>query len=403
MKKHITIVAMALLGTAFAQTSLPIDFESTPHTFTVFGNSTYSVLANPDVSGINTSATVLETVHGNETWAGLFFDVTNKLDFTTDTVIQIMVWAPVAGTMRLKLEDKTNGAVFWEADQAITVASQWTQLTWDLSGVGTLYDRVVLFPGFGVTSGTYYVDNIQQGYGIVTPQVALPIDFELTSPTFTVFGNSTYSIIANPDATGINTSATVLETVHGNETWAGLFVDLTNKLDFSADSIISVIVWAPDTGTMRLKLEDKASGGSIFWEADQPVTVASQWTEVSWNLSGVGTLYDKVVLFPGWGTTSGTFYLDNIEQGTASGIGMGEQSPNVLTLAPNPANDFVRISINATNAHFSIVSLTGQLVDNGILTEGQNAFSTANLSNGIYMVRVSSDEGTSVQKLIVRH
>ena len=82
---------------------------------------------------------------------------------------------------------------------------------------------------------------------------------------------------------------------------------------------------------------------------------------------------------------------------------MGEQSPNVLTLAPNPANDFVRISINATNAHFSIVSLTGQLVDNGILTEGQNAFSTANLSNGIYMVRVSSDEGTSVQKLIVRH
>ncbi|MDP5015284.1 MAG: hypothetical protein NWQ40_04955, partial [Schleiferiaceae bacterium] len=289
MKKHITIVAMALLGTAFAQTSLPIDFESTPPTFTVFGNSTYSVLANPDVSGINTSATVLETVHGNETWAGLFFDVTNKLDFTTDTVIQIMVWAPVAGTMRLKLEDKTNGAVFWEADQAITVASQWTQLTWDLSGVGTLYDRVVLFPGYGYTSGTYYVDNIQQGYGIVTPQVALPIDFELTSPTFTVFGNSTYSVIANPDATGINTSATVLETVHGSETWAGLFVDLTNKLDFSADSIISVMVWAPDTGTMRLKLEDKASGGSIFWEADQPVTVASQWTEVSWNLSGVGT------------------------------------------------------------------------------------------------------------------
>jgi hypothetical protein len=251
MKKHFTIVAMALLGTAFAQTALPIDFESTPPTFTVFGNSTYSVLANPDVSGINTSATVLQTVHGNETWAGLFFDLTNKLDFTTDTVIQIMVWAPVAGTMRLKLEDKTNGAVFWEADQAITVASQWTQLTWDLSGVGTLYDRVVLFPGWGVTSGTYYVDNI--------------------------------------------------------------------------------------------------------------------------------------------------------EQGTASGIGMDEQNSNLLTLAPNPANDFVNVSINATNAHFSIVSLTGQIVANGILTEGQNSLSTANLCNGIYMVRVSSDEGTSVQKLIVRH
>jgi hypothetical protein len=109
------------------------------------------------------------------------------------------------------------------------------------------------------------------------------------------------------------------------------------------------------------------------------------------------------VLFPGWGVTSGTYYVDNIEQGTASGIGMDEQNSNILTLAPNPANDFVNISINATNAHFSIVSLTGQLVANGILTEGQNALSTANISNGIYMVRVSSDEGTSVQKLIVRH
>jgi hypothetical protein len=402
MKKHFTIVAMALLGTAFAQTALPIDFESTPPTFTVFGNSTYSVLANPDVSGINTSATVLQTVHGNETWAGLFFDLTNKLDFTTDTVIQIMVWAPVAGTMRLKLEDKTNGAVFWEADQAITVASQWTQLTWDLSGVGTLYDRVVLFPGWGVTSGTYYVDNIQQGYGTVTPQVALPIDFELNPPTFTVFGNSTYSIIANPDATGLNTSATVLETVHGNETWAGLFFDVTNKLDFTTDTLIQIMVWAPATGTMRLKLEDK-SNGAVFWEADQAITVASQWTQLTWDLSGVGTLYDRVVLFPGWGVTSGTYYVDNIEQGTASGIGMDEQNSNLLTLAPNPANDFVNVSINATNAHFSIVSLTGQIVANGILTEGQNSLSTANLCNGIYMVRVSSDEGTSVQKLIVRH
>ena len=251
MKKHLTLIAMAMLGTAFAQTSLPINFESTPPTFTVFGNSTYSVLANPDMSGLNTSATVLGTVHGNETWAGLFFDVTNKLDFTTDTLIEVMVWAPVAGTMRLKLEDKINGALFWEADQAITVASQWTQLTWDLSGVGTLYDRVVLFPGWGLTSGTYYVDNI--------------------------------------------------------------------------------------------------------------------------------------------------------EQGPASGIGMGEQSPNVLTLAPNPANDFVNITFNAAKAHFSIVSLTGQLVASGTLTEGPNALSTANLSNGIYMVRVSNDEGTSVQKLVVRH
>ncbi|MGA0109835.1 MAG: hypothetical protein ACO3HG_05150, partial [Schleiferiaceae bacterium] len=122
MKKLLTLLATALLGSAWAQNSLPVDFESTPPAFTVFGNSTYSIVANPNAAGINTSATVLETVHGNETWAGLFFDLTNKLDFTNDTVIQIMVWAPATGTMRLKLEDKTNSSVFWEADQPVTVA-----------------------------------------------------------------------------------------------------------------------------------------------------------------------------------------------------------------------------------------------------------------------------------------
>ncbi len=402
MKKHLTILAMALFGSALAQTALPVNFESTPPAFTVFGNSTYSIISNPNASGLNTSATVLGTVHGNETWAGLFFDVTNKLNFTTDTVIQIMVWAPAIGTMRLKLEDKTNGTVFWEADQAVTVASQWTQLTWDLSGVGTLYDRVVLFPGWGTTSGTYYVDNIQQGYGIASPQVALPIDFELNPPTFTTFGNSTYSVITNPDATGLNQSATVLQTVHGNETWAGLFVDLTNKLNFSVDTIIRVMVWAPSTGTMRLKLEDKTNG-TVFWEADQAVTVASHWTQLTWDLSGVGTLYDKVVLFPGWGVTSGTFYLDNIEQGTASGIGMEEGLANAVTLAPNPANDLLNIALNAENGHFTLATLTGQTVASGLLTNGQNSVSTASFANGMYLVHVSSDAGNTVQKLVIRH
>jgi hypothetical protein len=153
---------------------------------------------------------------------------------------------------------------------------------------------------------------------------------------------------------------------------------------------------------MRLKLEDKANA-SVFWEADQPVTVASQWTQVSWNLSGVGNLYDKVVLFPGWGVTSGTFYLDNIAQGNASGIGMGEEFANAVTVAPNPANDFVSIALTAENGHFTVATLTGQTVASGLLTQGLNTVSTATLANGMYLVRVSSEAGSTVQKLMVRH
>lgn len=149
MKKTLMLCASLLFISMQAQTSLPVDFESTSPVFTTFGNSTVSIVANPDPSGSNTSDTVLETVHGNETWAGFFFDLSSKLDFSADTLIKIMIWAPDTGTMRLKLEDKTDGNIFWEADAAVAVDSQWTQLSWDLSSVGTLYDRVVLFPGWG--------------------------------------------------------------------------------------------------------------------------------------------------------------------------------------------------------------------------------------------------------------
>ncbi|MFZ9733033.1 MAG: T9SS type A sorting domain-containing protein, partial [Schleiferiaceae bacterium] len=153
---------------------------------------------------------------------------------------------------------------------------------------------------------------------------------------------------------------------------------------------------------MRLKLEDKANS-SVFWEADQPITVASQWTKISWNLSGQSNLYDRVVLFPGWGATSGTFYLDNISQGTASGIGMDEEFANSVSVAPNPANDFVSIALNAEKGQFTVATLTGQTVASGLLNQGQNTVSTATLANGMYLVRVSSEAGSTVQKLMVRH
>lgn len=144
---------------------------------------------------------------------------------------------------------------------------------------------------------------------------SLPIDFETVEPTFTTFGNSTYQIINNPDASGINTSNRVLETVHGNETWAGLFVDIDGKLDFSTNTLISVKVWAPDTGTFRFKIENSANTNE-FVEIDASVTQSNTWVEVSADFAGAAAnTFDRVVLFPGWNVANaGTFYLDDIEQ-----------------------------------------------------------------------------------------
>lgn len=154
------------------------------------------------------------------------------------------------------------------------------------------------------------------GGGGTDPKFELPIDFEAGTTEWEVFGGSTYEIKDNPVSGGINTSSKVLETVHGNETWAGLFVNLKDPLDFSgADSTISVMVYAPQAGTMRVKIEN-SSKTTEFEERDVEVTAANQWVEVSVGFSTAATgKYDRLVLFPGWDVANaGTFYLDNIKQ-----------------------------------------------------------------------------------------
>jgi PKD repeat protein len=170
---------------------------------------------------------------------------------------------------------------------------------------GTLHWYLKLIPD-GFVSG---------GGGGPNGTTTLPLDFEGTAPDMTTFGNSTVSVVANPDATGINTSANVLETVHGNEPWAGFYFDMATPFDFSTNTNITLKVWAPITGDFRLKVEESANTNN-FVELDVTVNTANSWQTISFDLTGASSgVYDRLVLFPGWNVANaGTFYIDDIEQ-----------------------------------------------------------------------------------------
>ena len=106
--------------------------------------------------------------------------------------------------------------------------------------------------------------------------------------------------------------------MHGNETWSGFFVDLTTPLDFSVNGSIALKVWAPTTGDFRVKVENSANNQVDFVELDVTVPTANTWVTISVDIAGAGGisgLYDRLVLFPGWGVpNAGTFYMDDIVQ-----------------------------------------------------------------------------------------
>jgi hypothetical protein len=145
-------------------TSLPINFQSNVQGINTFGNSSATIINNPDQSGINTSSRVLETVHGNQTWSGLYFDLSNDLNFSTNTTISLKVWAPATGVFRFKIENSSNTNDFVEIDVNVTVANAWQTITADFTGSASgIYDRLVIFPGWNIANaGTYYIDDITQ-------------------------------------------------------------------------------------------------------------------------------------------------------------------------------------------------------------------------------------------------
>lgn len=167
---------------------------------------------------------------------------------------------------------------------------------------------------------SWYVRLVPEGFNSDTgtppppATTTLPLDFETEEPVWTTFGNQAYQYIDNPDQSGINTSGRVLETTKGSETWAGQFVDLAGPLDFSSQTTITLKVWAPTTGTFRLKLEEQADNTS-FVEVDAAVTTANAWEELTFDLTGAANTFDRLVIFPSWDVASGgVFYVDDIQQ-----------------------------------------------------------------------------------------
>ena len=103
-------------------------------------------------------------------------------------------------------------------------------MTWDFTGqtagidfvnVVVFFEFVVDLPGDG---STYYYDDIE----VATPAeelLELPVDFESTTIDYDLIGfeGAESAVVANPDASGENTSDTVVETIktEGAQFFAG--------------------------------------------------------------------------------------------------------------------------------------------------------------------------------------
>ncbi|AYL94431.1 hypothetical protein [Mucilaginibacter celer] len=321
------------------QINLPVTFDATDVDYTVtdFGNN--QTVNGVDPTNAANKVKLTTKPNGAETWAGTTLGTTGfsaKVPLTaTSTKMSVRVYSPAAGIdIKLKLEDHTNGAKSVETDVLTTKANAWETLTFDFTknsagtpalDLSTNYDKASIFFDFGNTGNgkKFYWDDVM----FIAPDpgstvLGLPLTFESSTVTynFTDFAGGVLSVVNNPHATGINTSAKVAQMVKYNgETYGGSFITLDNPIDFSTKKTFKMKVYSPRAGAKVLLKVENLTDGSTSFEKEVSTTTANAWEELTFDYSGINTAksYQKIVLIfdngtKGDGSANYTFLLDDI-------------------------------------------------------------------------------------------
>lgn len=420
-----TLVFLMFFSLGFAQ-SFPLDFESTtiPYPFTNFDGGVATKIANPQISGINLSANVIQLVKGTgAVWAGSKITMAAPIDLTTKRLFKIKVFSPKAG-IKLLLKFEGGGVVFQKESAPIAVANVWEELTFDLSGdaVNNLNKQIVFMfdygkQGDGSPNSTYLFDDLtlSEGPGPILDLPTLPLDFESTtlSYPFLDFGGGTTKILANPFPDSVNSSPTVVQMIKKpGETYGGSVIQMAGPIDFSAtNKIVKLKVWSPVAGK---KLLLKFEGSPIdfdngAFETDVIIPKANEWVELTFDYNSptlfppVNNNDTKIVFFfdfgvQGDGGPNSTYYFDDVAFSTS--LSTPTYLLSEVNIYPNPASNQLTVEANETIQKVSIYNLIGQEV----LTKNPKSTKTVlqinELPNGVYIVSTTIDGKDSTSKFI---
>ncbi|MFM7066829.1 MAG: Ig-like domain-containing protein [Gammaproteobacteria bacterium] len=283
---------------------------------------------------------------GSECWAGTTMSIGDqfsigRLPFSaTATTMTVRLHVPATGmSIKLKVEDATNGGVSVETDVVSSVVG-WQTLTFDFSrqtpGTAALnpastYNKISIFPNFSCPAAgpsadeVFYVDEVRflGAAAPSAPPLSPPqansyavLDFNTAGVTYTLtpFGGIGAELTAaGVPASGPSGQVAKLTRPVSAECWSGTTMSVggsfsIGRLPFSASATtMTVQLYSPAAGpSIKLKVEDAGNAG-VSVETDQPAVAG--WQTLTFNFAnptpGTAALntantYNKVSIFPGF-------------------------------------------------------------------------------------------------------
>ena len=163
---------------------------------------------------------------------------------------------------------------------------------------------------------------------VIKTLFGFPLTFE--SPTMEYFfgtfgGGQAFATVANPSATGINTSAKVGKFTRGSEGWSGTYSPLNIPINFAQGKKVKLLVYNPDPTfigkKLNVELESAVGGVPANGVAVKKVAVTTSgaWEELVFDFTGMSGItatskFNQLVLrYNDTESTPGAIiYIDNI-------------------------------------------------------------------------------------------
>ncbi len=433
MKKILLLSSAIMMAFSIMAQNAPIDFEMSGNgalwTWTVFENDTnpeLEIIANPDPSGINTSATVAKftALQTGQPFAGCESqhgaDIgTFSLNPSTSTV-KIMVWKSVISDVGIKLVEASSASL-GEIKVANTLINQWEELVFDLSSLeGIIYDQIVIFPDFDARSSDniIYFDNITFGDlpPLEVPMVAAPDPTIDPANVISLFSNVYTDVSVDTWQTPWSSAVLSDIQIAGNDTkryqsldFVGIETVGANLLDVSEMDFFHIDVWTPNVTTFKVKLVDFGADGNFDGgdDSEHEITfdnqVQNSWVSYQIPLSDFTGLnnMDHIaqLILSGLPVGEGLVYVDNVYFSSMP-TSVYDLDSKHIDLFPNPAQDQIIIQSDQFIDEIKVYNIVGTLLMDIQTAENKSVIDISRLDQGMYLLEVSINGKITCHQLI---
>jgi hypothetical protein len=203
----------------------------------------------------------------------------------------------------------------------------------------------------------------------------------------------------------ISTATNIPAPINGNQVLIGSY-DNGNLFNGNMDEvrIWNKVLTATDImNHMNCELQSAETGLVAYYQFNQgndsaDNTTITTLTDASGNANN-GTLTN----FARTGTTSNFLMGSPIVTGTTCTTlnTTSFEIANNIKMYPNPTNNFVMVAVNnLTNAKLQVLDITGKILMNQVLNTSSNTIDVQQLPTGMYLFKVSSNEGTTTSKIV---